>query len=139
MLTAVARAWFDWILPRVTTQSFFFSFASARINSSLRTCGGDLRQRFSVRSARCSAQRQLGAGAARHGAERQGTLLPESCMPVRSSRLIHISTPSGRPGRCQRWMGVGRRARDKRCVGGLRRDAQGGGVYGEISQKAGSI
>jgi hypothetical protein len=36
------------------------------------------------------------------------TLLPLSWQPVRSSRLIHTSIPSGRRGSCHRWIGVGK-------------------------------
>ena len=36
--TAVALAWFDWMPPMVMTQSWPLCTASARRNSSLRTC-----------------------------------------------------------------------------------------------------
>jgi hypothetical protein len=45
------------------------------------------------------------------------TLLPLSCMPVRSSRLMYSSQPGGTPGTGQGWMGVGSFAKWYRCLG----------------------
>ena len=58
------------------------------------------------------------------------TLLPESCMPVRSSRLMYTSQPLGTPGRCQRWIGVGVLARLYRRVGAPGKSAHAGGDHG---------
>ena len=59
------------------------------------------------------------------------TLLPLSCAPVRSSRLTYTSHPSGTPGRCQRWTGVGVMASRTRVFGMCRRTrAHAGGSWG---------
>ena len=44
-------------------------------------------------------------------------MLPLSCNPLKSSRFIHSSQPSGTPGGAQRWMGVGRRPSENLCSG----------------------
>ena len=58
------------------------------------------------------------------------TLFPDSCIPVRSSRLTYTSQPSGVPGRCHRCTGVGVRARWYRRVGAPGKSAHAGGDHG---------
>ncbi len=48
------------------------------------------------------------------------TLFPLSCIPLRSSLLIYISTPSGTPGGCHLCIGVGKMPKAYRCLGACR-------------------